>query len=110
MTDFAPVDVSGVQSADATAPTITVHSGYIVTGTGFLSHRPLTIRVTYIAEEVSDDLAFSTDVRGQFYAEVPTSPTSGVMHVSATDHRADPDGAGGLLWSNTEILAAGEVF
>lgn len=104
MSDFAPVDASGVRSADAGAPTITTHAGYVVTGAGFLTNQSVTIRVTYIGEQVSDDLAFSADVCGRLWAQIPTSPTSGAMHVSATDHRADPDGVEGLLWSNTAII------
>ncbi|MGO9510880.1 MAG: hypothetical protein ACLPXZ_27460 [Mycobacterium sp.] len=105
MSDPAPVNPTEPRSAN-TAPTITAHAGYVVTGAGFLPNHSLTIRVADIADNVSDYLAFSSDVRGGLYAELRTSPGSGTLHVTATDHRTDPLGAGGLLWSNTAILNA----
>jgi hypothetical protein len=106
LTDPAPSDPSTPQSAASAAPTITVTADYIVTGAGFLPDHKVTIRVTYTAEDISDYLNYTTDPGGSLYAELPTSPATGALHITATDHRADPDGACGLLWSNTETLRA----
>ena len=50
---------------------------------------------------ICDYLTYTTDRGGGLYAELPISPTSGVLLITATDHRIDPGGACGLLWSNT---------
>ena len=78
----------------------------MITGVGFLPGHKVTICVTYIAEGISDYLNYTTDLSGYLYAELPTSPGTGALHITATDHRADPDGACGLLWSNTETFRA----
>ena len=78
----------------------------MITGVGFLPDHKVTICVTYTAEGISDYLNYTTDLRGYLRAELPTSPAIGALHITATDHRADPDGACGLLWSNTETLRA----
>jgi hypothetical protein len=39
-------------------------------------------------------------------AELPTSPGAGALHITATDHRSDPDSVCGLLWSNTQRVRA----
>jgi hypothetical protein len=31
-------------------------------------------------------------------------PATGALHITATDHRTHPHGAGGLLWSNNQII------
>jgi hypothetical protein len=101
MTDRAP---STPQSAASAAPTITATTDYVVTGAGFLPDHKVTIRVTYTADDISDYINYTTDPRGCLYAELPTSPAGGALHITATDHRTDPDGACGLLWSNTETV------
>ena len=80
-------------------PTIRAH-GHLVTGTGFLPERNVTICVTCTGEDVSDYLAYTTDHNGHLHAELPTSAT-GTLHIAATDHRLDPDGDCDVLWSNT---------
>ena len=86
------------------APTITATPGYVITGAGFLADHDVTICVTYTAEKISDYLKYTTDPGGNLYAELPISTTTGALHISATDHRTDPDGACGLLWSNTQTV------
>src|SRR6516165_3807712 len=106
MTNRAPSDPSPPPSAAAAAPTITATADIVITGVGFLPDHKVTICVTYTAEGISDYLNYTTDLRGYLRAELPTSPAIGALHITATDHRADPDGACGLLWSNTETLRA----
>lgn len=86
------------------APTITATAGNFVTGAGFLPEHDVTIRVTYTAEDISDYLTYTTGPDGDLYAELPTSPATGPLHITATDHRIDPDGACGLLWSNVQTI------
>jgi hypothetical protein len=62
------------------------------------------VRVDYAAEDVSDYLAFSTDSGGCLHTELPTSPALGTLTIMATDHRTDPNGEAGLLWSNSETV------
>jgi hypothetical protein len=104
MTDPAPVNPTTPRSTGSGAPTITVGAGYIVAGAGFLPDHVVTIRVTYTADNVSDYLAFSTNARGELYAELPISPATGTLYVVATDHRTDRHGACRLVWSNTETI------
>jgi hypothetical protein len=104
LTDPAPHHPSTPTPAGLTAPTITATAGYVITGAGFLPDHDVTIRVTYPAEDISDYLTYMTDAGGDLYAELPTSPATGALHITATDHRSDPDGACGLLWSNTQTL------
>lgn len=100
MTDRAPSDPGTPQSAASAAPTITATADYVITGAGFLPDHKVTIRVTYTAEDISDFINYMTDPRGNLYAELPTSASTGPLHITATDQRTDPDGACGLLWSN----------
>jgi hypothetical protein len=104
MTDTAPVEPGRPRSVDPAAPAIKVTSGHVVTGLGFLPHRTVTIRVTYTADDVSDYLAFCADTRGELFAQLPTTPTTGMMQISATDHRAACGETCGLLWSNTQTV------
>ena len=102
--DLAPDDPSTGQRSAAAAPTITAGRGAVITGVDFLPDHVVVLRVTYAADDVSDYLTYRTNAGGTLYAELPTSPGSGALHVTATDHRTDPHGACGLLWSNTEVL------
>jgi hypothetical protein len=86
------------------APTIRATTEYLITGAGFLPEHDVTVRVIYTAEDISDCLTYTTDPSGDLYAELPTSLTTSTLHITATDHRTDPDGAGGLLWSNTQTV------
>ena len=86
------------------APTISAVS--VVTGSGFLPDHEVTIRITCAGDGVSDYLTYATDPGGHLYAELPASAVVGTVQITATDHRPDPDGACGRLWSNTYTLAA----
>jgi hypothetical protein len=76
MADF-PVTSGGAESAGVAEPTITAHLDHIVTGAGFLPNCSVTVRVTYGADQASDYLAFSADMCGWLYAELPSAlPTA----------------------------------
>lgn len=85
-------------------PTITAIAGPTITGAGFLPDHLVTVRVTYAADAINDYLTYRTDPNGALHAELPTSPTTGALHITATDHRTDPGGQCGLLWSNTDTF------
>jgi hypothetical protein len=104
--DPAPNNPSTPPPAAGVAPTITATAGYVITGAGFLPDHDVTICVTYTAEKISDYLKYTTDPGGDLYGELPISTTTGALHITATDHRKDSDGACGLLWSNTETVQA----
>jgi hypothetical protein len=99
LADPAPKKPSTPAPAAAAAPSIIATAGYVITGTGFVPDHDVTIRVTYTAEDISDYLTYTTNPSGNLYAQLPTSPATGAVHITATDHRTDPDGACGLLWS-----------
>ena len=101
--DFAPEGPCKPRRSAAATPTIIAVRGNIITGVDFLPDHVVVLRVTYAADDVSDYLTYRTNAGGDLYAELPTSPGPGVLHVSATDYRPDPHGAYGLLWSNTEV-------
>jgi hypothetical protein len=102
--DLAPEGPATAQHSAAVAPTITAVRGNVITGTGFLPDHVVVLRLTYAAEDVSDYLTYRTTAGGELYAELPTSPGPGALHVTATDQRTDPHGDCALLWSNTEVL------
>ena len=62
------------------------------------------MRIVYTAEGISDYLTYITDLHGNLRAELSASPAAGALHITATDHRTDPDGACRLLWSNTQMV------
>jgi hypothetical protein len=105
MTDRSPSELGTHQPAASTAPSITV-AGFVITGAGFLPDQAVVIRIVYTAEDVTDYLTYRTDARGCLDAELPTSPSAGALHITASDHRTDPDGACGLLWSNVQTVRA----
>ncbi len=85
-------------------PTISVR-GNLVTGSGFLPDHRVAIRISAAGEDISDYLTYVTDGRGCLYCELSAGAT-GKLYITATDHRPDPDGACGRLWSNTCTLVA----
>ena len=97
------------QAPTGTPPTISATLGFIVTGTGFSPGHSVTIRVTHHADNVTDSITYSTDANGRLHAALPTDPHAGTLHISATDYRPDPDGAGGMIWSNTCTITIGTV-
>jgi hypothetical protein len=88
-------------------PTISA-KGHLVTGSGFLPDHIVAIRITRAGEDIDDYLAYVTDGHGYLHSELPSSVT-GTVSIAATDHRRDPDGACGWLWSNACILVVAET-
>jgi len=84
------------------SPTISAQ-GHLITGSGFLPYHDVTVKITRAGEDISDYLAYLTDDDGDIHCELLDSVT-GTFHIAATDHRPDPQGACGWLWSNTCTL------
>jgi hypothetical protein len=104
-----PVDVPDNQSlvrpARPAGPIISASRGdVLITGSGFLPNRSVTIRITYIGEDIVDYLTYVSDADGYLSAALPESAVTETGHIAVTDHRPDPDGDGGLLWTNTVIV------
>jgi hypothetical protein len=95
------------QAPSGDAPAITATVGYVVTGTRFLPEHNVTIRITRPGDEVTDYVVYTTDANGRLYAALSADPTAETLQISATDHRADPEGVEGLLWSNTYTITIG---
>jgi|SRR5271155_4446382 len=104
-----PTSVSDHLAAPHPSATPTISAkGHLVTGSGFLPHYPATIRITRAGEDIDDYLAYVTDGDGYLHSELPSSVT-GTLSIIATDHRPDPDGACGWLWSNACTLVVAET-
>lgn len=86
------------------APAITVTRAGVVIGAGFLPNREVTVRITCPGESVSDYVAYASDRNGDLHAELPATALVGMLQIAATDHRPDPDGQCGRIWSNTYAL------
>ena len=83
-------------------PIISAFRGQVfVTGAGFLPNCPVTIRVMYTGEDIVDYLTYVSDADGRLSAALPESAITESGHITVTDHRPDPAGDRGLLWSNT---------
>jgi hypothetical protein len=93
-----------VRGESRAAPTITVTRVGVVIGTDFLPDREVTVRITRPGESVSDYVTYTSDRSGVLYAELPASALIGILQIAATDHRPDPDGQCGRVWSNTYTL------
>jgi hypothetical protein len=105
------IDVPGTQptarSIGSTGPVISAsRSQVLITGSGFLPNRLVTIRITYIGEDVADYLTYVSDAIGYLSAPLPETAVTETGHIAVTDHRPDPDGDGGLLWSNTVMVTS----
>jgi hypothetical protein len=86
-------------SHSSDSPTISAQ-GNLVTGSGFLPDHSVAIRITAAGEDISDYLTYMTDGHGYLHCELPNGATR-KLYIAATDHRPDPEGACGRLWSNT---------
>lgn len=83
-------------------PIISAYRGQVViTGTGFLPNRPVTIRITCSGDDIVDYLTYISDADGGLSAPLPETAATETGHIAVTDHRPDPAGNGALLWSNT---------
>ncbi len=98
-----------VRGESPAKPAITVTRAGVVIGTDFLPDHEVTVRIIRPGEDVSDYLTYSTDRNGHLYADLPATAVTGMLHISATDHRPDPDDTCGRLWSNTYTLSAGDT-
>jgi hypothetical protein len=104
-----PIPVSGNPAASHSSATPGISAkGHLVTGSGFLPDHDVSIRITRTGEDVTDYLTYVTDGDGYLRCELPDS-VMGTLHIAATDHRPDPDGACGRLWSNTCSLVVPET-
>jgi hypothetical protein len=99
MTDRAP------KTGTPQPPSITAAAGLVVTGAGFLPDHDVTVCVSRAEDDIDDYLTFTTDAHGRLQAAVPSTSRAGIFNITVTDHRRDPHGADGLLWSNTETLS-----
>jgi hypothetical protein len=93
-----------VRGESPAKPAITVTRVGVVIGTDFLPDHDVTVRIIRPGEHIDDYLNYTTDRNGHLYADLPATALTGTLQVAATDHRPDPDGACGLLWSNTYTL------
>jgi hypothetical protein len=75
-----------------------------ITGSGFLPSYPVTVRITYSDDDVVDYLTYISDADGCLSAPLPETAVTETGHITVTDHRPDPAGDGGLLWSNAVIV------
>jgi hypothetical protein len=87
-------------------PDITVTPSGVVKGVGFLPDHEVTVGIICPGEDVIDYLSYTTDRNGRLFAELPGTVMTGRPQIAATDHRPNPNGACGRLWSNTYTLDA----
>lgn len=106
MNTHAPGQHAPASPAGPTRPVISASGGQIlVAGSGFLPNCLVTVRVTYTGEDVVDYLTYVSDAEGFLSAALPAAATTGIGHnITVTDHRREPAGDSGLLWSNTVIV------
>jgi hypothetical protein len=103
-----PNPVSDNQSVHHSCATPNISTrGHLVTGSGFLPDHNVALRITRAGEDISDYLTYMTDGDGYLHCELPTS-AAGTVYIAATDHRPDPEGACGRLWSNTYTLVVAD--
>ena len=105
-----PTDVPGNQPPAGpvrpTGPMISASRGQVlITGSGFLPNRSVTIRITYTGEDIVDYLTYISDADGGLSAPLPETAVTEAGRIAVTDHRPDPFGDGGVLWSNTIIVS-----
>ena len=93
-----------VRGESPATPAITVTRVGVVIGADFLPDREVTVRITRPGESVSDYVTYTSDRNGDLYAELPDTALIGILQIAVTDHRPDPDGQCGRIWSNTYTL------
>ena len=93
-----------VRGESPATPEITVTRVGVVIGADFLPNCEVTVRITRPGENVSDYVTYTSDRNGNLHAEVPATALIGILEIAATDHRPDPDGQCGRIWSNTYTL------
>jgi hypothetical protein len=86
-------------------PIISAYCGQVfIAGTGFSPNCPVTVRIAYSGDDIVDYLTYMSDADGGLSAPLPETAVTETGHITVTDHRHDPFGDGGLLWSNTVIV------
>jgi len=93
-----------VRGESPAMPTITVTRVGIVIGAGFLPNGEVTVRITRPGDIIGDYVAYTSDRNGDLHAELPATALTGILQITATDHRPDPDGQCGRIWSNTYTI------
>lgn len=93
-----------VRGESRATPAITVTRAGVVIGAGFLPDCEVTVRITRAGGSVSDYVTYTSDRNGDLHAELPATALSAILQIAATDHRPDPDGPCGRIWSNTYTL------
>lgn len=78
----------------------------LVTGSEFLPNHPITVRISQEGDDIDDYVAYITDTQGRLTATLPTTSFTRTAYIAASDHRPDPRGDQGLLWSNTVVVPA----
>jgi hypothetical protein len=105
MSTHDPGEDPSARPVRATGPVISASRDQVlITGTGFLPDCPVTVRITYIGEDIVDYLSYVSDADGYLSAALPETEIIETEHIAVTDNRPDPAGDGGLLWSNTVIV------
>jgi hypothetical protein len=100
-----PTDTPEHVPAPPLRPIISASRGQtLITGRGFLANHPVTVCFMCAAEDVVDCLSYVSGADGCLSAVLPETAITDIGRVNATDHRPDPDGDCGLLWSNTVII------
>lgn len=88
-------------------PTITATDRQVVVrGAGFLANHSVIVRITHAGDDIADYLTYTTDANGCLTAPLPLTAVVGTALITASDHRLDPLGDDGLLWSNTITVTA----
>lgn len=106
MPTHAPGEHAAAPPAEPNRPVISAFPGQIlITGSGFLPHSPVTVRVAYTGEDIVDYLTYVSDADGFLSAALPAAITGTRHIITVTDHRRQPAGDSGLLWSNTVTVA-----
>lgn len=100
-----PCNQSPARPVRPAGPIISAYDGQVfIRGTGFLPNRPVTVRIAHSGDDVVDYLTYISDAAGALSAPLPETVVTETGHITVTDHRPDPFGDGGLLWSNTVMV------
>ncbi len=101
----APGEHAPAPPVRPTGPVISASRGQVlITGAGFRPNCSVTVRITYCGEDIVDYLTYVSDAHGCMSAALPETAIIETVELAVTDRRPDPDGDGGLLWSNTVVV------
>ena len=86
----APGNQSAARPVRPAGPIISAYDGQVlITGSGFLPNRPVTVRIAYGGEDVVDYLTYISDADGALSAPLPETAVTETGHITVTDHRPD---------------------